>query len=306
MDTPYLQTGETYLLLADNLTELVAGFIDACLLSGNDLVVATSNKAFREEVGKSMGLACFYLPTPSRNDNKIFFDDNMPGSMEDLEVDGFQLWKGLAIDRLRFWQLELNLLKKFIEEVSYTKVAIEMNPMSSLSAVFDSLQSITILKSDTLRTPEIVTFLQKKSDEIDCVITDSEIDTEFIFNYVNNAKVWRIEEEYTPPDKQKRIEKLIYYDKQYIWQFNEFVENWGLFDTVSFDKRSQETFPLCHPGLGEALPPETLPQPVELIMFSYDEQVIKAIKPEKITIFDPYGVNKAKEMSAGDTRVVLI
>ena len=47
MDTPYLQTGETYLLFADNLTEIVAGFIDVCLLAGNDLVIATSNEEFK-------------------------------------------------------------------------------------------------------------------------------------------------------------------------------------------------------------------------------------------------------------------
>lgn len=304
MDTPYAKSGETYLLLADNLSTITAGFIDAVLLSGSDLVVITSNKAFEQEAREAMGISCFYTPITTKNDNKSFFYNNMPGSLEELKIESFPLWKGLAIDRLRFWQLELSLLREVVENTSYTKVVIQMNPHSPLSAIFDDFDTdnLIVLKDETLRTPEILNFLKQKS--VECVITDSEIDTAFIANYAKSAMVWRIEQKYSPPDDRKKVEQLIYYDKQYIWQFNEFAEKYGEVQAVSHDERSRETFLLCHPkAKSKVVPPNLLGAPTELILFAYDEKVIAALDPEVVTIFDPYGVNMAKELSVGDERV---
>jgi hypothetical protein len=54
------------------------------------------------------------------------------------------------------------------------------------------------------------------------------------------------------------------------------------------------------------LPPNTKPKPVELIMFAYDENIVNEIDPEKVFLFDPYGVNMASELSVGDSRVEFV
>jgi hypothetical protein len=93
----------------------------------------------------------------------------------------------------------------------------------------------------------------------------------------------------------------IYYDKKYIWQFNEY-ENKEKLPVVSLDERSIETFPLCHPQSGVIHPPRMNVE--KLIMFGYDEGVIDTLNPLSVKIYDKYGVNMSKEMSFGDNRVI--
>lgn len=305
MDTPYTWENKTYLVLTDRLTSLIAGVVDSVLVSGSSIIIVTSDRQTRSEIAKNIGVAAFLVPVPGKNDNRSFFYDNMPGSLQDLEIESFPLWKGLSIDRLRFWQVNRDLLEEFISKIEFDTAVLDFDPMSPLSAVWDCFYDITLVKSGTLRTPEHYTFMQKHKGIINGVITDKEIDKPYLKQLgIETASVWETERPFEPPVDKQYGEPAIYYDKRYLWQFNEFVERYGQIQPISFDERSIDLFPKCHNIKATVLPPTAVTRPSRLFMFSYDEEVIDRIDPQQIVIFDPYGVNKAREMSCGDARVV--
>lgn len=304
----YLQSSnETYLLLTDSLTYLIAGFIDSCLVSGNNIVIVTTDKETKKAIENDIGTPVFYCPIKPQKNAGLFYKENMPGSLEDMSIDGFPIWKGLSIDRLRFWSIETGFLDEFISKLNYTKSVVDMNPMANISTVFDSIKNIVVLKNRTFRTPEILSFMEQQSDNIVEFVTDTNDDIPLLAKYDKPIHIWAVEEKFKPPTADDREGQLCYYDKQYIWQFNELIERFGFIQPVSYDSRSIETFPLCHPGFkGKILPPNTKKRPLELVMFAYDENIIKQIDPEKVLIFDPYGVNRARELAVGDEKVRFI
>lgn len=307
MDTPYTWENKTYLVLVDSLTSLTAGAIDSILVSGSGIIIATSNVKTRNEIAQNVGIIPFLIPVPTSNDNKSFFYNNMPGNLEDLEIESFPLWKGLSIDRLRFWQVNTKLLEEFISKVDFDEAVIDFDLLSPLSPCWDMFDSISLIKNGTLRTPEHFAFLKRYSElgVISGVVTDKEQDKIYLKQFgISNVSVWQAEKPFEPPIEKTYGEPCIYYDKQNIWQFNEFVERYGVLQPISFDQRSIDMFPKCHHYNIEVLPPTAVTRPERLFMFSYDEQVIDRINPKQVIIFDPYGVNMAREMMAGDSRVV--
>lgn len=304
MNTSYIFDTKTYLVLTDSLTELIASAIDSFLISGSSTIIVTSRKEVQKAIAENIGLQSFVVPVLNENDNGLFYQQNMPGSLE-LEIEKFPLWKGLSIDRLRFWQVNNNLLKEFVSKLDFDTVVIDFDPMSPLSSVWDLLDDIILIKNETLRTPEHFAFLTKNSEKISKVITDKEMDVAYLNGL--NSVVWETEKPFEPPIEKVYADRAIYYDKRYIWQFNEFVEKYGYVQPISFDDRSIDLFNRCHPHVrGEILPPSAVVTPSELIMFAYDERVIDAIKPQKVAVFDPYGVNMTKDMIVGDERVGVI
>lgn len=312
MDTPYIFDSKTYLVLTDNLTSLVAGFIDSALLSGSNIVIVTSRKQVREQITNNVGFPTFLVPIPPANDNKLFFSTNMPGNLEELEYKSFPLWKGLSADRLRFWQVNNGLLKEFISKISFDTAVIDFDLLSPLSSVWEEIGQLIVLKNQTLRTPEHFSFLIRNKERIEYVVTDKEMDIPYLSQANLQTRVWDVEKEFEPPIEKVYGPDAIYYDKRYIWQFNEYfdgkhqvVGNTKFPQAVSFDNPSIELFPRCHPNAHvQVVPPNTVTTPNRLIMFAYDEEVIDRISPKEVLIYDPYNVNRAVEMSVGDDRVV--
>lgn len=305
-DTPYIwESNKTYLVVTDHLTSLIAGVIDSILVSGSGVIIVTSNSKTQKEIAQNIGILPFLIPIPSNNDNRSFFFDNMPGNLEELEVQSFPLWKGLGIDRLRFWQVNKGLLEEFVSKIKFDIAVIDFDMMSPLSSGWDMFDNIVVVKSYTLRTPEHYAFLKRYTKSINRVVTDKEIDKDYLKQIgVNNVSVWQAEKPFEPPIEKEYGDPCIYYDKRYIWQFNEYVERYGLLQPISFDQRSIDMFDKCHqlPNV-QVVPPKAARTPSVLIMFAYDEEIIDAINPHKVMIFDPYGVNKAAEMFVGDDRV---
>jgi hypothetical protein len=300
-------SAKTYLVLTDNLSHLIAAAIDSVLLAGANIVIVTSNPKAQKEITEKIGITPFHVTVPPLSDDNQFFLGNMPGSLEDHVFNGFPLWKGLSIDRLRFWAINNNLLQEFIGNIHYDETVIDLDLMSPLTSLpIEMYRDATVVKNATLRTPEIYSFLQKLNPK--AVVTDRQMDVPYLDHFLDATKmVWEQDKPFEPPvDKQYGL-PVIYYDKRYIWQFNEYVERFDFAPPISFDKRSIEIFTRCHPVSGMyVLPPNAIGTPETLIMFAYDEQVIDTIKPKKVTIFDPYGVNMAQVMSMGDERVTLL
>lgn len=311
MDTPYIwESNKTYLVATDHLTSLIAGAIDSILVSGSGVIIITGNSKTQKEIAQNVGILPFLIPIPSNNDNRSFFLDNMPGNLEELEVQSFPLWKGLSIDRLRFWQVNTGLLEEFISKINFDIAVIDFDLLSPLSSVWDMFDNTILVKSQTLRTPEHFAFLKRYTDlgMVRGVITDKNTDKNYLKQIgIDNVSTWQAEKPFEPPTEKEYGDVLIYYDKRYIWQFNEYVERYGLSQPISFDQRSIDMFDKCHqlPNV-QVIPPKAAMTPRMLIMFAYDEEVIDAINPQKVMIFDPYGVNKANEMSVGDDRVEFI
>ena len=90
MDTPYIFNGnKSYLVLADNLTSLMAGVIDSILLSGSNITIVTSRKETQEAIAQNVGLPSFLVPGPSYSDNQMFFRTQMPGELDGMEFESF-------------------------------------------------------------------------------------------------------------------------------------------------------------------------------------------------------------------------
>ena len=139
MGTPYIFNGnKSYLVLTDNLTSLMAGVIDSILLSGSNITIVTSRKETQEAIAHNVGLPSFLVPVPSHSDNQMFFRTQMPGELDGMEFESFPLWKGLSIDRLRFWQVNNGLLNEFISKINYDIAVIDFDLMSPLSSVWES------------------------------------------------------------------------------------------------------------------------------------------------------------------------
>lgn len=298
---------KTYLVLTNNLTSLIAATIDSALIAGGNIVIVTSKKEVQKAIADNVGLPSFLVDIPPSSDNRLFFDRHMPGSLEDLRVENYELWKGLSIDRLRFWQVNSDLLAKFISNINFDTVVVDFDLMSLLSPVWDSLDKPFILvKNRTLRTPEHYLFMVKNKSKIELVVTDKEMDGEYLESIGVKTAVLEAEKPFEPPTEKVYGEKVIYYDKRYIWQFNEYVERYGWFQPVSYDNRSIELFTKCHGFKSGILPVKTVKTPEQLIMFTYDEEVIDAMKPKEVLIYDPYQVNMAKETAVGDERVFIL
>jgi hypothetical protein len=298
---------KTYLVLTDSLSSLIAATIDSLLVSGANIVVVTSKSKVQQEITEKIGITPFHIPVPPLNDDHQFFLGNMPGSLEDLVFEGFPLWKGLSIDRLRFWQVNNDLLKKFIEKIDFDISIIDLDLMSRLTSLpIASYKESIVVKNATLRTPEIYSFLQKLQPS--AVITDKEMDIPYLDHFLDTTKkVWAQEIPFEPPIDKVYGPPALYYDKRYIWQFNEYVERHEFVPPISFDERSIEVFSRCHPVGGMyVLPPSAIATPETLVMFAYDEQAIDAIKPKRVVIYDPYGVNMAEIMAIGDERVTVL
>lgn len=314
MNTPYTWENRTYLVLTDSLTSLIAGVIDSILVSGSSIIIGTSNQKTRSEIIKNIGITPFLIPVPGKNDNRSFFYNNMPGSMEDLEIESFPLWKGLSADRLRFWQVNNELLKEFISKISFDTAVIDFDLLSPLSSIWEEIGQLIILKNQTLRTPEHFSFLVRNRERVEYVVTDKEMDVSYLSQADLQAEVWSVEKEFEPPIEKVYGLDAIYYDKRYIWQFNEYFDGKHLVigntkfpQAISFDSPSIELFPRCHPNAHvQVVPPNTITTPKRLIMFAYDEEVIDRISPKEVLIYDPYNVNRAVEMSVGDERVVRV
>lgn len=303
----HFNPSKTYLVLADSLSALIAATIDSLLVSGANIVIVTSSSKVQQEVTEKIGIVPFHVPIPPLNDDRRFFLGNMPGSLEDLVFNGFPLWKGLSIDRLRFWQVNNDLLRKFIERIDYDSVVLDLDLMSPLTSLpIGMYKDATVVKNATLRTPEIHSFLQKLQPS--AVITDKEMDVPYIDHFLDaTKKVWAQEVPFEPPIEKVHGPPALYYDKRYIWQFNEYVEKHEFIPPISFDTRSIEMFPRCHQINGaQVLPPSAIATPETLVMFAYDEQVIDVIKPKQVTVYDPYGVNMAEIMAIGDKRVTVL
>lgn len=309
MDTPYIfDSDKTYLFLVDNLTALVAAAIDSVLLSGSGIIVATNNEKTQREMAQSVGIQAFHIPLIPSHDNRLFHENNMPRSLESLDdFKLFPLWKGLSIDRLRFWQINRGLLEEFLSKLNFDVLVADFNIHSPLSSVHESdrFDKMVLIKNGTLRTPEHIAFIERNNGRILSIISDKEIDKPFIAAVGSNPLIWVAEKEFEPPVDKEYGRPCIYYDKQYIWQFNMYVERLPLFQVVSLDERSIEMFPRCHNINTNILPVTAVTRPERLIMFAYDEQVIDRIEPKEVLIYDPYGANRAYMTSIGDDRVTI-
>lgn len=307
-NTPYIFENKTYLVLTSNLTSLIAGVIDSILLSGSGIVIVTDSEKTQKEISQNVGILPFLVPVPPSSDNQSFFFDNMPGKLQSMEIELFPIWKGLSIDRLRFWQLNNGLIDEFIFKLSFDVAVVDFDLVSPLSVTWDCFDDTILVKNRTFRTPEHLAYLQR-GRAIKQVVTDKEIDIPYLERALggNKAVVWQAEKPFEPPVEKQHKGECIYYDKRYIWQFNEYIERYGLKQPISFDERSIDMFHKCHnvPNV-DVLPPSTVTKPETLVMFAYDEEVIDAINPQRIAIYDPYGVNMADVTSIGDERVVLI
>ena len=132
-------SSKTYLVLADNLSALLAACIDSILVSGGNIVIVTSKQETQQEIASKVGINPFLIPVPGHADDEAFFNNNMPGSLEDLEFKRFPLWKGLSIDRLRFWQVNNGLLNEFISKINFDVTILDLDLMSPLTSLSTKL-----------------------------------------------------------------------------------------------------------------------------------------------------------------------
>ena len=308
MDTPYFSS-KRYLLLTDSLTALVATAINAILVGGGTVMCVTSDQRIKNEVQTKVGVPVTVVRIKG-GDEIDFYNHHMPGSMEDLYFDDFPLWKGLSIDRLRFWHVDKNEALFLLSMLDYDEAILDLNMMTNISSVYEDVNCpTTVLKNGTLRTPAHLDFLTAMGDRLTRVVTNREIDIDYLKAIKDvEVSVWRDEDPLILPTERDREKNLsvVYYDKQYAWQFNEVFPLISVNSVVTYDKRSAEVFPLCHFG-AKIIDAKLVENNVNtLIMFGYDEGVIDKINPHHVIIHDKRAVNSARIMARGDKRVEVL
>jgi hypothetical protein len=289
-----------------------------------DAMVITPIPQLANELINNHGVQAKLLTVEGKLANdKLFFDEFMPGKLDGLKLHDMPLHETMSIDRLRFWfngepgkRLADIILSLDLDELF---ISFDINHFLPWAVAKRANAYVTAIKTHPLRTREVYDLLPHLP--FDNIIVSFEDEKEYIKSLCPNIEV-KISESERPTrravESQRKLElrdglKLqkdatitaVVFDKRDEWQFYKFLQIGGQrlnLMVFPYDSRSAELFrvPLStydDMGLMDVCD--------ELVMFRFSEEVYNSAPDIPVVIYDFFNLNASKEVALRDVKVVI-